>query len=160
MPMNPVSKEEAILKVMLNVNNTNKIRLNQKKYIRHIEEGGYYHICQVCGDVELAEYCDQQLIGKLKEKEICHTCNFWINDILGDMDKRLVVKFGDRKRVYYDDGFKTNKKPFMGSGGDKWEYRRIGEEEVTVSNDVWCNGDVPPHLEHLFKINCEILVRS
>jgi len=158
--MNPVSKEEAVLKVMLNENDTSKIRLNQKRYISHIKEGGYFHICQVCGDVELAEYCDQELIDKLKEKEICHTCDFWINDILGDMDKRLVVRFGDGLRVYYDDGMKPEKRPFMGGDGAKWEYRKVGDEEVTISNDVWCNGDVPKHLEHLFEINCEVLVRS
>lgn len=89
--------------------------------------------CVKCGGERSLAYNN---IEELKKYEMCFSCNHWreIRDSLND--KKNVIIDGSS---YYIDPPKQN----GGYGGREFKIKRFDSDEVVVTNNLWCKGDVP-----------------
>lgn len=124
----------------------------ERDYAEAVEKGNVVE-CHVC------EY--PQVIGtssvdpEMIEHKVCFTCWFWLHHIglkNGPTPRSIIVK----GTHYVDAGNKPREKSqFLGYGGSKWQYRRIGESEYVETNNMWHQGKIPKRFDipdtHEFK---------
>lgn len=113
----------------------------ERDYAEAVEKGNVVE-CHVC------EY--PQVIGtssvdpEMIEHKVCFTCWFWLHHIglkNGPTPRSIIVK-----GTHYVDGGNKPKEPrsaFLGYGGAKWAYRKIGESEYVETNNMWHQGTIP-----------------
>lgn len=111
-------------------------------------------ICQHCGYPEMPE---RSMEGeKFKQHQCCFHCWFWLihHGLLNGPKPGALIVEG----IHYRDSGNQPKEPrsaFLGFGGSKWKYRKIGETEWTETNNMWQQGKVPKRLNiadtHEFK---------
>ena len=118
--------------------------MNKEYYEREFakaEAEGKIVICQYCG---YPERPDSSMEGPaFIEHQCCSPCWFWLHHIGlkdGPTKKSIIVK-----GVHYvDAGNKPKERScFLGFGGSKREYRKIGEAEYVVTNNMWHQGTIP-----------------
>lgn len=112
----------------------------EREYVDAIDKGNVVD-CHVCGYPHVigSSAVDPELV----EHKLCFTCWFWLHHIGlkdGPTKKSIIVK-----GVHYvDAGNKPKERScFLGFGGSKWEYRKIGEVEYVVTNNMWHQGTIP-----------------
>jgi hypothetical protein len=119
--------------------------LNAEMYEREFAEAeakGIVVECSVCGYPENPE---SSLNGDeyIKHK-VCFMCWFWLHHVglkNGPTARSIIVK-----GVHYvDAGNKPNERhrSFLGFGGSKWWYRKIGETDYVETNNMWHQGTIP-----------------
>ena len=113
----------------------------ERDYAEAVEKGDVVE-CHIC------EY--PQVIGtssvdpEMIEHKVCFTCWFWLHHIglkNGPTPRSIIVK-----GTHYVDGGNKPKEPrsaFLGYGGAKWAYRKIGESEYVETNNMWHQGTIP-----------------
>ena len=97
--------------------------------------------CHVCGYPQQvgSHSNDPEMI----EHKVCFTCWFWLI--------HLGLKNGPRKNAiivdgthYVDGGNKPKERSsFLGFGGSKFYYRKIGEADYVETNNMWHQGTIP-----------------
>lgn len=102
-------------------------------------------ICQHCGYPEMPE---RSCEGKsFVENQCCFSCWYWLHHIgfaKGTPAKSIIVK-----GVHYQDGGNKphERNSFLGFSGAKWRYRKIGETEIHVTNNMWHQSTIPNWLK-------------
>lgn len=97
--------------------------------------------CKSCG----AEYFNTDFHDptgkKLRELNICFTCNFWL-DRIGN-PKAIIIN-----RTWYSDAGNKDKsklgyqeRSMLGHGGREFTYKKDGK--TTTTNNLWCGGEIP-----------------
>lgn len=136
--------------------NVRNYTLNTEYYEREFAEAeakGIIVECSVCGYPENPE---RSLNGdEYTKHKVCFTCWFWLHHmgLKNGPTKRSIIVEG----VHYVDGGNKPKErsAFLGFGGSKWNYRKIGETEWTETNNMWHQGEIPKRLNitdtHEFK---------
>lgn len=118
--------------------------LNKEMYEREYAEAveaGRIVTCQHCGYPQDPDrsYDSKDFI----KHQCCFHCWFWLHH-LGLKDgptKRSIIVKGVH---YVDAGNKPREKSqFLGYGGAKWQYRRIGETDWVETNNMWHQGTIP-----------------
>lgn len=124
--------------------NVRDYMLNKDYYERKFAEAKAEEIviCSVC------EY--PHIIGSssadpdLVKHQCCFHCWFWLHHIglkNGPTPRSIIVK-----GVHYVDAGNKPKEPrsaFLGYGGSKFYYRKIGESEYVETNNMWHQGTIP-----------------
>lgn len=115
----------------------------EREYTKAIEEGNVVE-CHVCGYPQIinGNSSDKDMI----KHKVCFGCWFWLYHIGlkdGPTKQSIIVK-----GVHYEDGGNSpkEKRSFLGFGGSKWKYRRIGETDYTETNNMWHQGTIPKRL--------------
>lgn len=102
------------------------------------------------GNVVECHVCDYpQVIGShsndvdMVQHKVCFTCWFWLYHIglkNGPTKRSIIVK-----GVHYVDAGNKPKESssFLGFGGSKWNYRKIGEADYVETNNMWHQGTIP-----------------
>lgn len=98
------------------------------------------HTCKCCGEkYEADEYNPKSHIVKLmKKKGLCFQCAFWTQHIENPLPNREIIN-----GVHYVfKPYQSSRSVFQGSGGHVF-YIMHPDNSVLMSNNVWCQGDVP-----------------
>lgn len=118
--------------------------LNKEMYEREFAEAeakGIVVECTVCGYPENPE---RSLNGdEYTKHKLCFGCWFWMVHLglKNGPTKRSIIVNGTH---YVDAGNKPREKSqFLGFGGSKWAYRKIGESEYVETNNMWHQGKIP-----------------
>ena len=107
--------------------------------------------CKHCGEQNVKMSWDKATIAELEKNEACFTCNYWIE--MAERDKKHNRWIVTNKFVHYVIG-EGNSYP-RGFDGRLFIIKRNGE--IVKTNDLWHQGDIPIHLQHLFTINAEFV---
>jgi hypothetical protein len=112
----------------------------EREYAEAVESGQIVE-CHVCGYPQhVGSYSnDPEMI----EHKLCFTCWFWLIHLglKNGPSKRAIIVDGTH---YVDGGMKTGERSaFLGFGGSKWNYRKIGETEWVETNNMWHQGKIP-----------------
>ena len=82
----------------------------------------------------------QQMI----DRQLCFHCNYWeemANELRTATDpRRLIINH----RIYLDAGYSKDARTFLGFGGREFRYRRVGSDEVILTNNLWSGATLPP----------------
>ncbi len=109
--------------------------------------------CSECrsSDTDARKFSDCGTRRVMIEKNVCHTCAFWYEKITLK-DRYLRVN-----HVSYHVSPEDAPSLFRGFGGAKFKFRRLDTNEVIVSTNVWCQGDIPPRFRDRLPDNAEQL---
>lgn len=100
--------------------------------------------CVVCG-----KHYDKALFSGVKVCSIeCFHEDFW-NKAL---DKTAIIVDGI---CYHDGGPSKSPAEFRGHAGREFVIQRLDRNEIIVTNNLWCNGEIPP--ERNIKDNARFL---
>lgn len=104
------------------------------------ESAGEVVTCQHCG---YPENPSGSLEGKSFIKhQCCFDCWYWMHNLgLINGPKRNAVIIGGVHRV--DLGPSSDDSRWLGHGGSKWYYRKVGETKIRCTNNMWHQGDIP-----------------
>lgn len=113
----------------------------EREYAEAVEKGNVVE-CHVCEYPQVigTSYDDPEMV----EHKVCFTCWFWLHRMGlkdGPTKKSIIVK-----GVHYVDAGNKPKEPrsaFLGYGGSKFYYRKIGELEYVETNNMWHQGTIP-----------------
>lgn len=118
--------------------------LNTEYYEREFakaEAEGKVYECSQCGYPRVIDgRVDEDV---MIEHKVCFTCWFWLHHLglKNGPTKRSIIVDGTH---YVDAGNKPREKSqFLGFGGSKWAYRKIGESEYVETNNMWHQGKIP-----------------
>ena len=82
----------------------------------------------------------QQMI----DRQLCFHCNYWegvANELRANANpRRLVINH----RIYTDAGYSKDTRAHLGFGGREFSYRRVGSDEVILTNNLWSGSVLPP----------------
>lgn len=112
----------------------------EREYTKAVKEGNIVE-CHVCGYPQVigSHSNDPEMV----EHKVCFGCWYWLHH-LGLKDgptARSVIVKGTH---YVDAGNKPKERSsFLGFGGSKFVYRKLGDEEWTETNNMWHQGKIP-----------------
>lgn len=111
------------------------------------------HICRVCGQHECGRYSSTWQEYLLRER-LCFTCGHFISSADQAGDNLVVVD-----RVMYVLGPDDPGTPdaWKGHGGRLFRLWFPGKGSIIHTNDLWCVGQIPEHLQVVFPDNAEFL---
>lgn len=97
-------------------------------------------ICQHCGYPETPKRWSDSV--NYTKHQACFGCHYWLHHIGVRTPKSNAVIIGG---VHHQDGGwrPYENKSFLGFGGHVWYYKKIGEEEVRRTNNMWHQGTIP-----------------
>lgn len=127
-----------------NEHNVRNYTMNKEYYEREFakaEAEGNVVICQYCGYPERPDSSMEGLA--FIEHQCCFHCWFWLHHtgLKDGPTKRSIIVNGTH---YVDAGNKPKEKStFLGFGGSKFYYRKIGESEYVETNNMWHQGKIP-----------------
>lgn len=108
-------------------------------------------ICE-CGSLISAKYGGDS--GRAMAKHnCCFTCAFWLEKVEmspSDAARRLIVG-GVHHMVAPED----RNDGFRGFGGYRFKFRRLGQDNVETSTNVWYQGEIPKRFRALLPDNAE-----
>lgn len=115
-------------------------------------------ICKLClKPSEPEKYIKYRIRELMEEKQLCFNCAFWMMKWEQDTQERpqhTVVIINGMHYVVHPE-FTTN--GFMkGFGGAHFKIKFHNGTEVETTN-LWCQGEIPDHLKHLFPDNAEFI---
>ena len=98
--------------------------------------------CKECGK-EIEFHWIEDKNNRLKELQLCFTCDFWIEHIQRDktVDNTFVIN-GWHYIVGRED--KGDRYEFRGCGGSKFVIKAHDGREITTTN-LWVQGEIPQH---------------
>lgn len=107
------------------------------------DEAGEIVICQHCG---YPENPLRSLEGKSFIKhQCCFDCWYWLHNlglISGPRSNAVIINGVHRT----DSGESAVDNRWLGYGGSKWYYRKLGETEIRATNNMWHQGEIPKRL--------------
>ena len=124
----------------------------EREFAKALEEGKVYE-CAHCGYPRVIDgRCDEDV---MIEHKVCFTCWFWLihMNLRNGPTARSIIVDG----IHYVDGGNKPKErsDFLGFGGSKWNYRKIGENDYVETNNMWYQGTIPKRFNipdtHQFK---------
>lgn len=107
------------------------------------DEKGEIVICQHCG---YPENPSRSLEGKSFIKhQCCFDCWYWLHNLNLINQPRLnaVIVDGIHRT---DSGMSDDNAKWLGHGGSKFYYRKIGETQIRCTNNMWYQGKIPERL--------------
>lgn len=111
------------------------------------------YVCKQCGKARFALRWNDDVLRKLAEREVCFTCNHWLEllEPQGHM-ARVVV---DGRHYMYDNRMPYVEKPtgFMGHGGTVFNIKFLNSGDVIKTNNLWTQGEIPEHMLKYFPNN-------
>lgn len=124
----------------------------EREYAEAVQAGNVVE-CSGCGYPQVIGHSGSD--AEMVEHKVCFTCWFWLIHMglkNGPRPNAIIVK----GTHYVDGGNKPKERSaFLGFGGSKWNYRKIGETEWTETNNMWHQGEIPKRLNiadtHEFK---------
>lgn len=108
--------------------------------------------CVECGDVIYTGY-SESVVAKMRERQVCFTCNFWLDHIEAPNQLRYVRV--DGKQYWIGDDDKTPSK-WRGFGGARWDIEFFDGRRVITTN-LWYNGVIPTHFRSRLPDNARFL---
>lgn len=117
-----------------------------------VELGRKYHLCNVCGMIELCSYTEPTKT-QLQETGLCFHCNHW-NQIAAVMKPHYLIVKGC---LYRDGGNKPNeRRDFLGFGGHVWKIKH-SDGRTWETNNLWHDGTIPHEYRTQLPDNAEFL---
>jgi len=112
--------------------------------------------CRECGTPNFSVYFTEPTHTRLLHTSTCHTCDFWLNLVEQHDDLQIARVAGTQYVV------KPNKPnpPYpshLGHGGATFRIRWHDDRPSVVSNNVWCQGDIPPAFKERLPDNADFL---
>lgn len=98
---------------------------------------------------------------QLKEKELCFSCNFWVEKLNSPEQPRFITRSFDCYSIAEEPTAESWKKHKggLGMGGRRYEFE-LHNGDIVVSHNVWHGGVVPEHFRDRFPVNCTILAHK
>lgn len=107
------------------------------------DAAGEIVVCQHCG---YPENPNRSLEGKSFIKyQCCFDCWYWLHNlnlINGPKGSAVIIDGVHRT----DSGSSSDDSRWLGHGGSKWYYRKVGETKIRCTNNMWHQGDIPKRL--------------
>lgn len=101
------------------------------------------YMCSKCQAPTVPSYSPptgQQMI----DRQLCFHCNYWENkaeELRTTTDpRRLIIDH----YIYMDAGYSKDARSLLGFGGREFRYRRVGSDEVILTNNLWAGSVLPP----------------
>lgn len=94
--------------------------------------------CKKCGGIVKASFLNGD---KLIENNLCFSCDLW-NDRLIELksNKNIIIC----NSVWYTIVPENNdKNKYRGHGGRLFIFKKLDNNEIVKSTNVWCGGDIP-----------------
>jgi hypothetical protein len=109
--------------------------------------------CKICGQIVDTAFCEP-IRTTIKESNICFNCQHWlrIEETLSD-DRRYIINNASyfvRDDINANDGFR-------GFGGAEFKIKRFGSDEIVVTHNLWCQGEIPEHWRKRLPNNAEFI---
>ena len=104
------------------------------------------YACSKCQAPTVPSYAPptgQQMI----DRQLCFHCNYWeemANELRTNKNPRRIIV---DHHIYMDAGYSKDAQWYqrhLGFGGREFRYRRVGSDEVILTNNMWSNGVLPP----------------
>lgn len=105
--------------------------------------------CKLCGNeyqVTVSEHCAEY--NFMVMEQICFYCAFWRVKQQNKADPRQIVTDGNM--YYIGDENASGRQSWRGFGGSKFVLVNIATGEVTVTTNLWHNGEIPEHFRAFF----------
>lgn len=100
--------------------------------------------CTICGDRHRSR-CFQAITRRLVAESHCHTCDYWLQQIATEPDRRLVIN-----GTHYRLGDRTGPASCKGFGGRVHRIRYLDGGRTITTDDLWFQGEIPaPFREQL-----------
>ena len=102
------------------------------------------YMCSKCQAPTVPSYAPptgQQMI----DRQLCFHCNYWeevANELRTGKNPRRTIIINHR--IYMDAGYSKNARALLGFGGREFRYRRVGSDEVILTNNLWSGSALPP----------------
>jgi len=118
--------------------------------------------CKICNieESDPNRFCKSEERDLMESDGLCFSCAFWENHARDfeegkDKGKVFIVK-GNR---YFDGGEvdKRTARGFLGYGGADWKIRMLESGEITETNNLWHQGDIPEHFRGRMPDNAEFI---
>lgn len=115
-------------------------------------------ICRLCLKPSNPEgYIKNRIREIMEEKQFCFNCAFWIWQWELDTQSRPQHQVVITNGMHYIIGPESTMNGFMkGFGGAYFKIKFHDGTEVETTN-LWCQGEIPNHLKHLFPDNAEFI---
>jgi len=97
--------------------------------------------CKECGEPFGTNYVESTKARQL-EHNLCFGCLLWterMNDPINNPDRYLIAE-----HKFYSIADENMKGP-RGFGGSRWTFKRISDDKIITSTNVWYGGDIPEH---------------
>lgn len=114
------------------------------------------YMCLKCQAPAVPSYSPptgQQMI----DRQLCFHCNYWENKAeelhTAPDPRRIIVDHN----IYMDVGYSRGTRAHLGFGGREFRYRRVGSDEVILTNNLWTGGSLPPEYWAEFPDNAEFV---
>lgn len=113
------------------------------------------YICCKCGEVvDTSEYM-KNVASEMRERQLCHFCNFWKNHIENDATvNKDVFVIADGK--HYIIGDENSRDYSRGFDGAKVTIK-FKDGRVIKSSNLWFQGDIPERFRNEMPDNAEIV---
>ena len=115
------------------------------------------YMCSKCQAPTVPAYSPptgQQMI----DRQLCFHCNYWENkaeELRANANPRRIII---DHNIYMDAGYnKKDTRGYLGFGGREFRYRRVGSDEVILTNNLWSGGVLPPEYWPEFPDNAEFV---
>lgn len=97
--------------------------------------------CKHCGEMVSTNY-NEETKKRLTDKNLCHSCDFWfaVKETLNEPDRFVVNHIAYRVKPDVPKGRLTS--GFIGFGGAEFKFQDTNGT-ITISHNVWSNGEVP-----------------
>ena len=101
------------------------------------------YMCSKCQAPAVPSYAPpigQQMI----DRQLCFHCNYWeemANELRANENPRRII-IGHH--IYMDAGYSKDARGLLGFGGHEFRYRRVGSDEVVLTNNLWSGDVLPP----------------
>lgn len=113
-----------------------------------------YNCCK-CGEVVDTSKYWEEVASEMRERQLCHFCNFWKNHIENDATvNKDVFVIADGKHYIIGDENSTDY--FRGLGGAKVTIK-FKDGRVVKSSNLWCQGNIPERFRNEMPDNAEIV---
>lgn len=114
------------------------------------------YMCSKCQAPAVPAYSPptgQQMI----DRQLCFNCNYWegkAEELRTTTDpRRLIIGHN----IYMDAGYSKGASAYLGFGGREFRYRRVGSDEVILTNNLWSGSVLPPEYWAEFPDNAEFI---
>lgn len=109
--------------------------------------------CRICNQVFTTSYIPE-VKKVLIERNICHSCYHWSEQSQMVGRKRIIVN--GTKYAVADEAIGSTS-IFKGHGGRKFKIQIIETGEIIITDNLWCQGDIPNHFRDIMPDNAVFL---
>ena len=116
--------------------------VREREFAEANENGGVV-ICQHCSYPEIPSRSVEG--NSFIKNQCCFDCWYWLHNLnlINQPRSDAVIVDGIHRT---DSGMSNERGEWLGHGGSKFYYRKIGETQIRCTNNMWYQGKIPERL--------------